>query len=390
MRRSVLLLAVCQALAMTGTSSLMTVGALAGKMLAPDPRMATLPFAIQFIATALSTIPASLLMARTGRRIGFTVGQLIGIAGAALAAYAIYVGSFWLFMAASPLLGVHNAVWQYYRFAAAEVSSAEYRARAISYVLAGGVVAAVAGPQLAILTVDLSAATFSATYAAMVGLSVAAIAILQFIDVPKPVPADYAGGGRRIAEIIRTPVFMVAATSSTIGYGVMNMLMTSTPLAMIGCGFGFGDSAHVIQWHVLGMFAPSFFTGHVIRRIGVVNVIVIGCALQAGAIAIAVAGVDWENFLFGLMALGVGWNFMFIGGTTLLTESYAPDERAKTQAAHDFMVFAMVALTAYSSGFLHETLGWVSVNLIAAVPVSLAFVAAVWFRLATGARRAAS
>ena len=380
MRRNVLILATCQGLAMSGASMLIAVSALAGQMLAPDSILATLPLGMQFVATTCTTIPASLFMARVGRRIGFTFGQSVGVAGGALGAYAIYTGAFWLFVAASMLIGVHNAFWQYYRFASADVATEEFRPRAISYVMAGGVAAAFLGPQLAKWTAQFSVATFSATCAALIGLSFVTILLLQFTRIPRPAPPSLKGEGRPIAEIMRTPVFIVAAMSSTVGYGIMNLLMTSTPLAMRFCGFAFNDAATVIQWHVVGMFLPSFFTGHLIRRFGVVTIIAAGAALQAGAIITGLSGVEFLNFWGGLIMLGLGWNFMFIGGTTLLTEGYTTTERAKTQAAHDFIVFSMVAVTAFASGLLHETLGWVAINLIATVPVSAAFLAVIWYR----------
>lgn len=384
MRRNVLILASCQALAMSGTSMLITISALVGVILAPDKTLVTLPLAVQFIATTASTIPASLFMARVGRRTGFTIGQILGMAGGAIAAYAVYIGSFWLFMVGCVFLGIHNAFWQYFRFAAADVATDEFRARAISYVLAGGLVAAFLGPQLAKWTAELSAVTFAASYAVIIVLSFISIALLQFTRIPTPKYEGISTAGRPIFEIMRTPGFIVAAMSSTVGYGMMNMLMTSTPLAMIFCGFEFNDAATVIQWHIVGMFLPSFFTGSLIKRFGVIKIIATGAALQAGAIATGLSGIDFANFWGGLIMLGVGWNFMFIGGTTLLTETYTPEERAKTQAANDFMVFSLVAVTAFASGALHETLGWAAVNLIAAVPVSAAFIAAVWY----GARKA--
>lgn len=364
---------------------LLAVSGLAGLMIAPDKTLATLPMALQFAATMCSTIPASLFMARVGRRLGFSIGQFMGILGGTLSAYAVYTGSFTLFLFGAVLLGIHNAFWQYYRFAAADVSTEDFRARAISYVMAGGLFAAFCGPQLAKYTESLWAVTFSASFAAIAVLSITSLFTLQFIRIPKPSAVSLTGAGRPIAQIMRTPVFIVAVLSSTIGYGMMNMLMTSTPLAMQFCGFDFSASATVIQWHIVGMFAPSFFTGSIIKRFGVVNVIAIGALLQAVAIGIALSGIEFFNFSAGLIILGLGWNFMFIGGTTLLTEAYAPEEKAKTQAAHDFIVFGTVAMTAFASGVLHETLGWIAVNLIAAVPVSLAFVIAIWY--GTQARR---
>lgn len=380
MRKNVFILAMCQALAMSGTSMLIAVSALAGQMLAPDKAWVTLPLAAQFLMTMFSTIPASLFMAKVGRRVGFTFGQSSGIVGGAVSAYAIYQGDFWLFVFGGGVIGIHNAFWQYYRFAAADVSDGDYRPKAISYVMAGGLVAAFVGPQLAKWTVDLSAAAFAGSYATIIVLSFMTVILLQFINIPKPTISTLSSAGRPIFEIMRTPVFVVAALSSTIGYGVMNMLMTSTPLAMMFCGFEFNDSATVIQWHIVGMFLPSFFTGHIIKRFGVINVIGAGAIIQSFAVAIGLSGIDFANFWFGLVLLGLGWNFMFIGGTTLLTGAYAPEERAKTQAAHDFLVFGLVAITAFSSGVLHETLGWVAVNLITVVPIFFVFVSVIWYR----------
>ena len=380
MRKNVFILAMCQGLAMSGTSMLIAVSALAGQMLSPDKAWVTLPLAAQFLMTMFTTIPASLFMAKVGRRVGFTLGQATGVIGGAVSAYAIYNGDFWLFVVGGGILGIHNAFWQYYRFAAADVADEDYRPKAISYVMAGGLAAAFLGPQLAKWTVDLSAATFAGSYATIIVLSFITVILLQFIRIPMPTVSAISGAGRPIFEIMRTPVFIVAAMSSTIGYGVMNMLMTSTPLAMMFCGFAFNDSATIIQWHIVGMFLPSFFTGHIIKRFGVINVIGAGAVIQSIAVAVALSGVDFANFWFGLVLLGLGWNFMFIGGTTLLTGAYAPEERAKTQAAHDFMVFGLVAITALSSGLLHETLGWVAVNLIAIVPIFLVFVSVVWYR----------
>ena len=359
---------------------LIAVAALAGLVIAPEKSLATLPLATQYIATMCSTIPASLFMARVGRRTGFTLGQMIGAIGGLLSAYAVYTGAFWLLVGGCILLGIHNAFWQYFRFAAADAAEPAFRSRAISYVLAGGVIAAFLGPQLAKWTIDLAAVAFSASYATVALLCVISAVLLQFTRIPTPAYNPLATGGRPIRKIMATPVFIVAAMSSVIGYGIMAMLMTSTPLAMAICGFAFNASATVIQWHVMGMFLPSFFTGHLIKKFGVTTIIACGAVLQSLAIALALAGVAFENFIGGLILLGLGWNFMFIGGTTLLTESYSDEERAKTQAAHDFLVFAVVAAAAFASGALHETLGWSAVNLIGAVPIAAVFVTVVWYR----------
>jgi len=387
MRRNVFILAMCQALSMSGNSMLLAVSALAGLIIAPDPSLSTVPLACQFAATTFSTIPASLFMARVGRRVGFTIGQIIGAVGGGIAAYAIQSGSFGLFIFGSILFGINNAFAQYYRFAAADTATEDFRSRAISYVLAGGIIAAFLGPQLAKWTAELSPVMFSASYASIIGLSLVSITFLQFTRIPLPPKPELGGGGRPITQIMAQPVYLVAVLSGSLGYGVMNMLMTSTPLAMTFCGFEFNDAATVIQWHIVGMFLPSFFTGNLIKRFGVINIIAVGAALQALAIVIGLSGTEFSHFTAGLIALGLGWNFMFIGGTTLLTEAYTPEERAKTQAANDFTVFSVVAITAFSSGLLHENLGWTSINLISALPVALVFVVAIWFGLRRQLRR---
>ena len=378
-RRNVLILALCQALAMSGQSVLITIAALAGQMLAVDKSLATLPVAVQFTATMLSTIPASLLMGRIGRRAGFTIGQTLGVIGALIAIFAIYQGSLTLLAVGAAFLGVHNAFWQYYRFAAAEVTSEAMRARAISYVLTGGLVAAFIGPQLARATRDaLTPFTFAGSYAAIIVLSFLTIMLLQFIRIPLPHRPKGGDSGRPLPEIMRQPAFVVAVLSAMFGYAVMTLVMVATPLAMLACGLPFADTALVIQWHLVGMFAPGFVTGHLIRRFGVLTIIIVGTVLNVICMAVNLAGVELTNFWLALLILGVGWNFMFIGGTTLLTEVARPEERAKVQAANDFMVFTMVAAASFSSGALQHMVGWQAVNAAVALPMLIAFAGATW------------
>lgn len=378
-RRTIVLLSACQALALSGASLTMTVSALAGVMLAPAPWMATLPLALQFLATMLATIPASLLMGRIGRRPGFILGQAVGMAGAALAVWGLVQGAFWTFAGGSVLIGVHNAVWQYFRFAAAEAADERFRARAISYVLAGGVVAAVLGPELAKWSREaLAPVTFAGSYAVIAGLALASIGLLSLIRLPRGTEASSGQGGRRLAEIARQPRFLVAVLAAMIGYGVMNLVMVATPLAMTACGFAFDDAAGVIQWHVLAMFLPSFFTGSLIKRFGVLPIILTGTLLNAGCMALNLMGQDLAHFTLALVLLGLGWNFMFIGGTTLLTETYRPEERSKVQAVNDFAVFTTVAAASFSSGALQDWLGWEAVNAAMSLPILLAFAAVVW------------
>ncbi len=379
-RKNVLMLAICQALAMSGSSLVMTVSALAGYMIAEDKSLATLPMACQFLATMLSTIPASLLMRRVGRRAGFTFGQLFGLAGAAVSSFAVFHGNFELLIFGAFLLGIHNAFWQYYRFAAADTASEAFRARAISYVLAGGVIAAVVGPELSKLSVDFFAPVrFAGGYAAVVFLILLAVVLLQFIDIPKPSRED-SRGGRPLSEIARQPAFVVAVLAAMLGYGVMNLVMTATPLAMAACSHGFEDTAFVIEWHILGMFAPSFFTGHLIKRFGALNIITTGIVIMFACLAVHLSGIGLWQFWAGLVLLGVGWNFMFVGGTTLLTETYTPAERAKVQALNDFLVFSTVSIAVFSSGALQHLFGWSWVNLAMIAPMAIALAATLWLR----------
>ena len=387
-RRNVIILAICQALCMSGAAMVMTISALTGQMLAVDKSLATLPLALQFTATMITTIPASLLMGRIGRRAGFTLGQAIGIVGASVACWAIFEGDFWMFTAGSALLGVHNAFWQYYRFAAADTAPENFKARAISYVLAGGVAAAVMGPQISKWTMDLfDPVLFAGGYMAIIGLSCATVVLLQAVRIPK-LAIHRASGGRPIMEIAKQPAFILAVMSAMFGYGTMNLVMTATPLAMTICGFGFDTTATVIQWHAIAMFAPSFFTGDLIKRFGVVNVIIAGVIFNSAAMAINLAGIDITNFTGGLILLGLGWNFMFIGGTTLVTETYRPEEQSKVQAFNDFLVFTVVAAASFSSGALHAKFGWAAVNMTLALPMFLVFVTAIWFKISHPERRA--
>lgn len=380
-RKNVLLLAVCQALAMSGSSMLAAVAALAGFMIAEDKSLATLPVACQFLATMLTTIPASLIMRRIGRRAGFSIGQLIGMSGAMIAGYAIYDINFPLFVAGSFLIGMHNAFWQYYRFAAADTASEAFRARSISYVLAGGVVAAIVGPEVAKLSVDLfEPVKFAGSYAAFVVIVLISISVLQFIEIPRVSVSERGETGRPLGQIARQPKLIVAILSSMFGYAVMAMVMTATPLAMAVCGHAFNDTAFVIEWHMLGMFAPSFFMGHLISRFGAQNIIIVGVMLMVGALLTGLSGISVVQFWGALVLLGLGWNCMFVGGTTLLTETYKAAERAKTQALHDFLVFTTVAIGSFSSGKIQYELGWTWINLAMIPPMVAVLVAVIWLK----------
>lgn len=365
--RNIPLLALCQALMMSGSSMIIATTSLVGFALASDKSLSTLPLAAQFIAMMLTSIPAALLLQRIGRKRGFMVATLFGISGSGLAALAILKGQFWLFGAGTALIGVFNGFGIYYRFAAADAVAYEYKSRAVSYIMAGGVAAAFVGPNLASWTRDLIVtAPFAGSYGALIFFYVASLAILGFLNLPpEPVPdgSGAAGSVRPLRVIAFQPMFIVALVCGMLGYGVMVLLMTATPLAMQHCAYSFSDTSFVVQWHVFSMFAPSFVTGHLIRRYGVLNILYAGTILAVICVAINLRGESVRHFWIALLFLGVSWNFLFVGATTLLTETYRPEERAKTQALNDFTVFSCVAGASLSSGALQHLYGWRAVNL---------------------------
>lgn len=380
--RNVTLLAICQALAMTGMTMNMTVTALTGHELSPDPAWATLPLSLQFLATMLTTMPASLYMRRVGRRLGFATGVLIGVAGAIVAAVAVLNGMFLAFCLGSMLIGSFQGFAILYRYAAADTASEAFRPRAISLVLAGGVFAALAGPELAKWSHDLLAPIqFAGTFVVIAVVQAGSLIFLAFVRIPTPTAAERANSGRPLLEIVRQPVFIVAILGAMVGYGSMTFLMTATPLAMIGCGFAFKDAAFVIQWHAVGMFLPSFFTGSLIQRFGVIPIMLTGAFAYLACIAINVSGIELLQFFSALVLLGIGWNFLFIGGTTLLTQAYRPEERAKVQGLGDFLVFTSSTVAAFSSGALNHAVGWQALNFGVVPLVAIVTGALLWYRL---------
>lgn len=390
-RRNVWLLAACQALFMTGVSMVMTVTALVGLALADDKSLATLPLALQFLAATIATMPAALLMKRLGRRTGFTIGIAIGALGGVISTYAILRADFWLFTAGGLFLGVFNSFAQYYRFAAAETADANFRSQAISLVLAGGVFAAVAGPNLARFSVDIYApVAFVGSYASLVVLQLLAAALVSFMRIPVLTANERQAGGRPLGVIMRQPVFLVAMLAGMIGYATMSLLMTATPLAMHAHGHDFSDTAFVIEWHILGMFAPAFFTGRLIKRFGVLTIIFIGGLLTLSGVAINLTGAAVAQFWVALALVGVGWNFMYIGATTLLTESYTPAESAKAQGVNEMFVWGAVAAASLSSGALQHLWGWVVVNLSVIPLLLIPLTATMWLRSRRAPQPAAS
>jgi MFS family permease len=379
--RNVILLAICQALAMTGMTMNMTVTALTGHELSPDPAWATLPLSLQFMATMMTTMPASLYMRRVGRRLGFATGVMIGVAGATTAALSILNGNFVTFCLGSMLIGAFQGFAVLYRYAAADTASEAFRPRAISLVLAGGVVAALSGPELAKWSHDLMAPIpFAGSFIVIAIVQSISLIFLFFVQIPTPTAAERAHSGRPLSEIVRQPVFLVAILGAMVGYGSMTFLMSATPLAMVACGFEFEDAAFVIQWHAVGMFLPSFFTGSLIQRFGVIRIMLAGALAYLACIAINVSGIELLQFFSALVLLGVGWNFLFIGGTTLLTQAYRSEERAKVQGLGDFLVFTSSTIAAFSSGALNHAIGWQALNLGLVPLVAIVTGALLWYR----------
>ncbi|MBO7913444.1 MFS transporter [Vibrio sp. G41H] len=364
MNRNVWLLSLCQALLMTGNILLISVIGLIGKQIAPSVSMITLPVALQFLGLMAATIPASLISGKLGRKRGFSIGNVVGITGASLATYALSQQNFYLFCFATFLLGIGIGFGTLYRFAAIEVCDENARHRAISISMAGGVLAAVLGPNLAIMSQQWSAdGLYIGAFASLIGLNILALLILQTIQFPKVSFNSQAPKADPLGVIVKAPNFIGAVFAAMVAYAVMNILMTATPLAMIGCGFDFTKAAGVIEWHVLGMFVPAFFTGSLIERFGSRMMILAGGILFVVSIAINIHGESIWHFRAALVVLGVGWNFMFIAATGLFSQSYQSQNKAKAQAFNEFIVFGCVTITAMLSGWLESTAGWQNLNI---------------------------
>ena len=377
-RKNVAVLAACQALLFTNNSTAIALNGLVGYALAPDKALATLPVTGWVVGGAISTLPMSLLMKRLGRRAGFTVGALIGMIGAALCSLALVQGNFWLFCLGTMVFGVYNAVAQYYRFAAADAVTAELKPRAISLVLAGGLVGGIVGPEVSKHTIEFFGTRYLGAYLSLIGFLVLVTGVLQLLRIPSPAGDDHKAPARPLREIIAQPVFIVAAAGAAIGYGVMNLLMTATPLAMRLCGHPYSAAATVIGWHVIGMFGPSFFTGNLIRRFGVLQVMAAGALLMYVVVGIALSGISVPHFWLALVLLGIGWNFLYIGGTALLSEASSPSERAKTQGANDSIIFLTLMLSSFASGVLIDAKGWEVLNWLALPFITVAAVVVLW------------
>ena len=374
----VLLLAAAQALFQTVATLVITIGALAGAQVAGEPRLATAPIAAMFLGTVLTTAPASHLMARFGRRSGFVVSALIGSLGGVVSAWGVYSSSLLILSLGTLLIGVYQGFAQFYRFAAAEAADEAFRPRAISFVLGGGVVAAIIGPALATLGKPLLEPAYVGSFLIVSAISIVAVGLLTSLRMPAPVLDTGQGKARPLLTIMRQPAYAVALFAAATGSGVMVLAMTATPLAMGHHHHGLPETAIVIQAHVLGMYLPSFFTGLLIARFGVVRIMLTGAALLAGHVLLSLTGTGLTSFASALALLGVGWNFLYIGGTTLLTSTYLSAEKARAQAANDLTIYVVGLAASLSAGALLQSLGWRLMNMTLLPWLFMAVAALVW------------
>lgn len=392
-KTNVMLLALCQAAVMTMTSLVLSSSALIGADLA-SAQWATVPLAVQYLGTMLLTYPMSRWMGRWGRRPVFVMGALLGASGLLLAAAGIHQGSFTLFVVAGLLIGSFTAVGQFFRFAAAEAAPPESRSRAISLTLTGGLLAAVAGPQLARFTADVWTPAFTASFLALALVALLAAVLASRLRLSPLAAHPQSAGSASWSKLLANPRLVLAMAAGVVGYGVMNLLMTATPLAMLCSQLAFDDTASVIQWHLVAMFAPSFFTGWLIQRLGVMVVMLAGCGLNLAGIAVSLEGVSYSHYLVALMLVGGGWNFLYIGATSLLTDSCPEAEKTRVQGLNDTLVFLGLTVATMGSGALVTHLGWEVVNLWAAVPVLMVIVAIVvlwlWEQRRPGLARSSS
>ncbi|GAU80374.1 MFS transporter [Bosea sp. BIWAKO-01] len=377
-KRNALVLACAQAFGGANPAIVVSLGGIVGSQLVTDKTFATVPVSLMQLGIACGVIPAAMLMRRLGRRNGYLIGALIGVIASSIAAAGTGSRIFWLFCLGTFMCGLYGAFVQSYRFAAADTASESFKPRAISWVMIGGLAAGVIGPQSVYWTRDLTpAAPFAASFMAQGLLALLAIGVVMMLRAP-PVAAVRSSGGRPLSQIMRQPKFIASVTAALVSYGLMSFVMTAAPLAMVGCGHSIGDAALGIQWHVLAMFGPSFFTGRLIARFGKEKVTAAGLLLLACAAVVGLNGLSVAHFWIALVLLGIGWNFGFIGATALVTDCYRPEERVKVQAANDFLVFGSVAIASFSAGGLLNTGGWESVNWLVFPPVAVALVLVAW------------
>jgi MFS family permease len=382
-KRNVAVLVFAQAVLGAQLAVNIIIAGFAGALLAPNPSLATLPISIVVVGSLLAAPSMSLFMGRYGRRAGFWLAAFAAAVASALCARALFVGSFALFLAGSMLLGVFQATQGFFRFAATDTASDAFKPKAISWVLAGGLLSALLGPEIADKASDLiSAVPYAGAYLAMIGLNVVGAIGMTFIDIPTPPRAAKATDtGRPLGEIVRQPAFIVAVLAAMVGFSAMSLVMTSTPLAMVAHGLTHGNATDVVRWHIIAMFAPSFFTGSVIVRFGRLPVIAVGLLLLGVCGAIAVAGVELQHFYLALIALGIGWNFSYVGATSLLGTTHTRAEQAKVQGLNDFLVLGLVAVGSFGSGALLSSYGWTAVQYAMAPALLLALAGIAWLAL---------
>ncbi|MGA1612317.1 MAG: MFS transporter [Lutimaribacter sp.] len=387
-KRNVFILVMAQAILGAQMPMIFTIGGLAGQSLASNPCFATLPISLIVLGSMLAATPVSAIMQKYGRRAGFWLGAGCGAIGGAVGAYGLYLASFPIFLLGSFITGVYMSAQGFYRFAAADTASEGFRPKAISYVMAGGLASAIIGPQLVKVTSQAMVIPFLGTYLAVIAVNVLGSVLFFFLDIPRPKPpaaTDDRGRSRR--ELLATPIIAVSVICAMVSYALMNLVMTSTPLAVVGCGFEQNIAADVVSAHVLAMYVPSFFTGHLIARFGVRTIVALGLVILGAAGVVALQGVQLENFFIALILLGVGWNFGFIGATTMLAASHGPHERGRMQGMNDLIVFGGVTVASLSSGGLMNCsggdamVGWASVNLAMAPFLMLAGGALIWLAL---------
>ena len=382
-KSNVAILVTTQTLFMVAAITVMTLSGVVGHQLSPDPGLATLPIAMMMLGTVASTLPASLFMKRVGRRLGFITGATLGGIGGGLLSFAgIAMEAFWVFAAGNLLLGLYQGFAMYYRFAAADVASLAFRSRAISLVMAGGVVAAFLGPWNASIALDWVAAVPSGgPYLVIAILALVAVGLLTQLRVPasgEPQPGDIS---RPMKTIAGQSAFLVAVLAGAVGYAIMVLVMTATPLAMRARGFDMDQVAFIMQWHVLGMFAPSFVTGSLIARFGVDRILLSGATIMAASVLIATMGQSITYFWVALVLLGIGWNFLFVGGSALLSTVHSETERGKVQGVNDLIIFSLVAVGSLMSGQLLHRLGWDALNLTMLPFIVIVGLATLWWSL---------
>ena len=379
LNKNLVLLIICQGLFLTNNVTFIAINGLVGLSLAPVGWMATLPVMGYVVGGAFSTSIVAKSQNHFGRKISFQLGLLVAMLSALLCAYAAVSRNFWLLVISTFIAGYYSANGQLYRFAAAELTDLKQRDKAVSWVLAGGILGAVIGPNLASWTRDLFDTAFLGAYLTLSIAGFIGIFVMQYIHFPEEYKTQHSlADGRPLKVILEQPVFMVAIIGAALGYGVMNLLMAATPLAMQICGLPFSDTALVLEWHVIGMFAPGFFTGSLIQRFGTLRIMGVGVILNLICIVIALTGTDLHQFLIALFLLGVGWNFLFTGSTSLAMTAYKPNERDKAQAAINFFVFGTMAFTSFGSGALITSQGWSILNIGSLVPVIVTAVALLW------------